>query len=52
MTPPTGPSTPIQQLIHNSRKSNTREPKNNRSQTGHADPQSVLRTCTRQGYKP
>ena len=51
MTPPTGPLTPIQQFIINSRKSKRKEPKNIRSQPDYADPQSVLRTRTRQGYK-
>ena len=46
-----GPLTPIQQFIKNSRKSTAREPKYNRSQPDHLDSQSVLRTCTRQGYK-
>ena len=51
MNPPTGPLTPIQQFINNSRKSRTKEPKYNRSQPDHPDSQSVLRTLTRQGYK-
>ena len=51
MTPPSGPLTPIQQFINNSRNSKNKEPKYNRSQPDHPDPQSVLRTCTRQGYK-
>ena len=46
-----GPLTPIQQLIHNSRKSKTKEPRYNRSQPDHPDTQSVLRTRTRQSYK-
>ena len=44
-----GPLTPIQQFINNSRKSKNKEPKYNRSQPNHPDPQSVLRTRTRQG---
>ena len=51
MNPPSGPLTPIQQFINNSRKSKNNEPKYNRSQPLHPDPQSVLRTRTRQGYK-
>ena len=49
--PPSGPLTPIQQFIKNSRKSKTKEPKYNRSQPDHLDSQSVLLTRTRQGYK-
>ena len=49
--PPSGPRTPIQQVINNSRISKNKEPKYNRSQPNHPDPQSVLRTRTRQGYK-
>ena len=49
MNPPSGPLTPIQQSIKNSRKSNAKEPKYNRSQPDHPDSQSVLRTRTRQG---
>ena len=49
--PPSGLLTPIQQFINNSRNSNTKEPKNNRSQPDHPDSQSVLRTRTRQGYE-
>ena len=51
MNPPSGPLTPIQQFINNSRKSKNKEPKYNRSQPNHPDPQSVLRTLIRQGYK-
>ena len=51
MNPLTGPLTPIQQFIKNSRKSKNKEPKYNRSQPDHPDSQSVLRTRTRQGYK-
>ena len=51
MNPPSGPLTPIQQFINNSRKSKNKEPKYNRSQPLHPDPQSVRRTRTRQGYK-
>ena len=50
MHPPSGPLNPIQQFLKNSRKSKTKEPKYNRSQPNHLDSQSVLRTCTRQGY--
>ena len=50
MPPPSGPLTPIQQFIKNSRNSKTKEPKYNRSQPDHPDSQSVLRTRTRQGY--
>ena len=46
---PSGPITPIQQLIHISRKSNAKEPKYNRSPPDHPDPESVLRTRSRQG---
>ena len=46
-----GPLTPIQQFINNSRNSKVKETKYNRSQPGHRDSQSVLRTRTRQGYK-
>ena len=46
---PIGPITPIQQFIKNSRKSKAKEPEYNRSQPGHPDSQSVLRTRTRQG---
>ena len=51
MTPPTGTKTPIQQFIHNKRKSKKKEPKYNCFQPDHPDPQSVLRICTRKGYK-
>ena len=51
MPPPSGPLTPIQQFITNSRQSKAKEPKYNRSQPDHLDSQSVLRTRTRQGYK-
>ena len=51
MNPPSGPLTPIQQIINNSRKPKNKEPKYNRSQPDYPDPQSVLRTRTRQGYK-
>ena len=46
-----GPLTPTQQSINNSRKSKAKEPKYNRSQPDHPDPHSVLRTRTRHGYK-
>ena len=51
MNPPNGPLSPIQQLTKNSRKSMNKEPKYNHSQPDHPDPQSVLRTRTRQRYK-
>ena len=51
MNPPTGPLTPIQEFIDNSRKSKAKEPKYNRSQPDLPDSQSVLRTRTRKGYK-
>ena len=51
MTPPTGSLTPIQQFIIKSRKSKKNEPKYNRSQSDYLDPQSVLQTRNRQGYK-
>ena len=51
MNPHTEPLTSIQQFINNSRKSKNKEPKYNHSQPDHPDPQSVLRTRTRQGYK-
>ena len=51
MNPPTGPLTPIQQFVNNSRKSKNNEPKYNCSQPDNPDPKSVLRTRTRQGYK-
>ena len=50
-TPSSGPLTPIQQFIHNSPKPKNKEPKYNRSQPDYPDPQSVLRSRTRQGYK-
>ena len=50
--PPSQPLTPIQRLIQsNTRKYQNKEPKYNRSQPDHPDPESVLRTRTRQGYK-
>ena len=51
MNPPTGQLKPIQQFINSSRISGSNEPKYNRSQTDHLDPQSVLQTRTRQGSK-
>ena len=51
MNPPSGPLTPIQQFINNSRKPKNKEPKYNRAQPDYPDPQSVVRTRTRQGYK-
>ena len=49
--PSSGPLTPLQQFITNSRKSKTKEPKYNRSQPDRPDSQSVLRTRTRHGYR-
>ena len=49
--PPSGPLTPIQQFINNSLKPKNEEPKYNCSQPDYTDPQSVLRTRSRQGYK-
>ena len=50
--PPSQPLTPIQGLTqHNTRKYQSKKPKYNRSQPDHLDPDSVLRTRTRQGYK-
>ena len=51
MNPPSGPLSPIQQFFNNSRKSSNKEPKYNRLQPNHLDPQSVLRTRTRKSYK-
>ena len=48
---PSGPLTPIQKFINTSRKSKNTEPKYKRSQPFYPDPQSLLRTRTRQGYK-
>ena len=51
ITPPI-PLTPIQRLMQsNTRKYQNKEPRYNRSQPDHRDPESVLRTRTRQGYK-
>ena len=47
----TRPFTPIQQFLWNSRKSKAREPKYFRPQPHDPNPQSALRTLTRQGYK-
>ena len=47
MHPSTGPLTPIQQFINNSRKSKNRDSKYNRSQPDHPDPQLELRTRNR-----
>ena len=41
--PATGPLASIQHFIDNSRKSENKEPKDNRSQPNHLDPQPVLR---------
>ena len=50
--PPNQPLTPIQRSIHHiTRKYQHKEPKFNRSQPDHLDPESVLRTRARQGYK-
>ena len=51
MSPPSGSLTHIQQFIINIRKSNNKETKYHRSQPDHPDPQSVLRTRTRQNYE-
>ena len=51
MPPSSGPLTPIQQFINNSRNPKTKEPKYNRAQPDHPNSQSVLRTRTRQGYQ-
>ena len=48
---PTRPLTPIQQFLRNSRRSKAREQKYFRPQPQNPNPQSVLRTLTRQGYK-
>ena len=46
------PLTPIQRLIQsNTRKYQNKEPKYNPSQPNHPDPESILLTRTRQGYK-
>ena len=47
MNPLSGPLTPGQQFIFNSRKSKNKEPKYNRPKPNHPDPQSLLRTRTR-----
>ena len=47
---PTGPLTPIQQFNNHSRKSKNKEPMYNRPQPDHFNPQSLLRSRTRQGY--
>ena len=57
--PPREHLSPIQQFIRNSAtrmarnsgKSHPKEPKYNRAQPNHPDPQSVLRTITRKCYK-
>ena len=43
INPPSGPLTPIQQFINDNRKLKNKEPKYNRFQPLHPDPQSVLR---------
>ena len=45
------PLTPIRMFIHYRRKSNTGEPKYNRSQPDDPDPHLLHRTRTRQGYQ-
>ena len=47
----TVPIRPLQQFFNNNRNTKNKEPKYNRSQPDHPDPQSVLRTRTRLGYK-
>ena len=47
----TGPLPLIQQIINSNRKSKKKEPKYNRSQPDHPDPQSVLQTRTRHSYE-
>ena len=50
--PPSQPPTPVERLIHhNTRKYQHKEPKYERSQPDHPDPESVLRTRTRQCYE-
>ena len=57
--PPREPLSPFQQFIRNSAtrmarssmKPRPKEPKYNRAQADYPDPQSVLRTITRQGCK-
>ena len=45
LIPPSQPLTPLQRLIHHkTRKYQNKEPKYNRSQPDHPDPESVLRT--------
>ena len=51
MNAPSRPLTLIQEFINISRKSKNKELKQNCPQPDHPDPQSVLRTRTRQGYK-
>ena len=51
LRPPTRPLTPIRQFLRNSRKSKAREPKYFRPQPQDPNPQSVVPTFTRQGYK-
>ena len=48
---PTRPLTPIPQFLRNSRRSKAREPQYFIPQPQDPNPQSVLRTLTRQGYK-
>ena len=49
--PPSDRLTPIQQFTDNNPKSKAKEPKFNRSEPDYPDPQSVLRTRTRQDYR-
>ena len=51
MNPHSRPLTPIQHFINTSRKSKNKELKYNLSQPDHLDPQSALRTRTRQSYE-
>ena len=48
---PSRPLTPIQPFTHNGWNFRNKEPKYNRPQPDHPDPQSVLRTRIRQGNK-
>ena len=51
MNPPSGSLSLIQQFNKTSQKTKAKEPKYNRSQPDYPESRSVLRTCTRQGYK-
>ena len=46
INPPRGSITPVQQFSHNNRKYKNEEPKYNRSQPDHPEPQCVFRTRT------